>query len=666
MKRAWMAALAVAISTAATFSAPAVAQTSAASALLPLEHFTQRPKMSALRFSPSGTRFAALEEFKGRMNVVVVDLATNTLYRTTQVTDYDVQSFSWISDKRLVFGLVDFRKGLGDQDGGGLFAVDFDGTGGRELTPVAADCEGRCRGSSYWGRVKGSEDEIFALNNDRSLDSPDLIRLNTRTGRKSVVTWENPGRVSGWVLDANEVPRAAVSADGEDLSYTVWFRPDDKTPWRKLATYKQTEPGFTPLAFAPDGTLYVSSNLETGDKQAIHKYDPVANKLGEKIAVHPRVDITPGDSPETFGPPGIPLVFDKDGALVGISVEGEKPETVWFREREAKLQATIDASLPKGNVNTIRLLPENRALIFSRSGSDPGTYYLFDEPKKQLRELSRPRAWIKPQQMGAVQTIRYKARDGMEIPAYLTLPAGKEAKGLPLVAWIHGGPWARDSYGWDPEVQFLASRGYAVLQPNYRGSEGFGQKHLKAGFKQLGQTMQDDITDGIKSLIDQGIVDKDRVCIGGHSYGGYATMMGLIREPQMFRCGINGMGVTDLFWWIDLGYTDFNLIDPDAAEAYLKVAIGDPSRDRAMMEASSPRMNAAKVQAPVLFLHGGSDRRVPIKHAEAMRDALKAANKPYEWLVFPEEGHGFMKESNRIAQFKAMEAFLAKHIGPKP
>ncbi len=186
---------------------------------------------------------------------------------------------------------------------------------------------------------------------------------------------------------------------------------------------------------------------------------------------------------------------------------------------------------------------------------------------------------------------------------------------------------------------------------------------MTSSFKKLGQTMQDDVTDGIRHLIDQGIVDPDRVCIGGGSYGGYATMMGLVKEPGMFHCGIDEAGVVDLIWWEELGYTDFNQGNPDAAEAYLNVTIGDLKTDRAMMELYSPRLHADKIKAPVLIVHGAGDRRVPIKHAEGMRDALKAAGKEVEWVVYAEEGHGFTKPENRIDRYKKIEAFLSKHLG---
>ena len=629
--------------------------TASAQALIPAEDFARRPKLDRLTFSPDGKKFAALEESKGRMNLIVGDFSGGPVKQITSYESNDVTGYRWISDKRLVFSLIDLKGGLATQRGGGLFAVDADGHDGRALSQTLQKCINDvsfiCRQTEFFQRVRGSEDEIIAVSNERVLDSPDLVRLDTRTGKRTVLTDVNPGRVVEWVVDRNLAPRAAMSNDGKLLESTFWYRESDTRPWQKIATFKFGEPRFEPLNFDADGTLYVRSNLATGDKMALHKFDPMTGLPGEKLASHPDADLHE------------PPIIDFDsGKLIGLRVDADKPSVVWLEPSRARLQATIDQVLP-GAVNTLRLLPDKKAFIISSSGSDPGTYYIFDEDKRSLREVARPRAWIKPEQMGRVEPIRYKARDGLEIPAYLTLPAGKPAKNLPLMVWVHGGPWARDDYEWDSEAQFFASRGYAVLQPNYRGSIGFGRKHFNASLKQLGQSMQDDVTDGVRKLIADGTVDAARVCIGGASYGGYATMMGLVREPSMFKCGINVVGVVDLKWWIDIGYTDFNSFDAETSTAFLTRTVGDPVADAAMMEANSPRLHADKIKAPVLIIHGGGDRRVPIAHAEAMRDALKAYGKEYEWLVFLDEGHGFMREDNRAAYYRRMDAFLAKHLG---
>lgn len=646
-----------------------VLPTASSSALLPVEDFTRRPKMGGLQYSPDGKRFAVREEFNGRMNLVVGNVAGGPLTRITNFEKQgDVGGFAWAGNERIVFNLMDLKRGLAEQMGGGLFVVRADGSAGRELAPTIEDCVDNwrvvCRYTAFVAPDAEDGRTIIVEANERNSRSPDLYRLDVETNRKTLITTENPGQVVHWVLDAQKQPRAALSGEGKKLQQTFWYRAAADKPWEKVLEFGSLGAGMWPLGFGPDGTLYVSSNRKT-DTQAVYKFDPATKAEGQRIAFHPLVDIGLIDPPQgAIGGPISPLIFDpKTKELIGLRVEGDKPETHWLRDEEARIQATMDKALP-GAYNVVRKLGDGRYAVRSSSDRDPTTYFIFDPEKRQLVEVGRPYRWIDPNRMGRVEVVRYKARDGLEIPGYLTLPAGREPKNLPLVVWVHGGPWARDSWGWSAEPQFLASRGYAVLQPNFRGSMGFGSRHLQSSFKKWGLSMQDDVTDGVEHLVARGIVDRSRVCIGGGSYGGYATMMGLVREPGLFKCGINVVGVTDLFWLHEIGYSDMNLFDSEATFAFMRTAVGDPSADAELLKTNSPRLQADKIKAPVLFVHGAGDRRVPIKHAEGMRDAMRERNLPYEWVVYPEEGHGFMKESNRTDYFRRMEAFLAKHLGP--
>lgn len=643
---------------ASTYGVCAAADSSLpAKPLIPVEDFARQPPLQSITFSPDGKLFAARQEVNGRLNISVGDLKTRKLIRVTNLTTLDVQSYQWISSTRLVFSLYDAKKGLAEQHAGGLFALNWDGSESKEISPTYETCEAKglvtCRQTHFLRRIAGSSDEILATANDRSETTEDVYRLNTRTGRKTLLTSDNPGKVQSWFLDKDSVPRAALSVDGKKLGETFWYRDSATTPWRKISSVEGiTAKRVKPAAFDADGALFVYSNLNS-DKYQLHVLDPVKGVPGELVADSPLVDLDTATPRVRLGTHNV----------LGFHVDSDKPEMLWLDEKLAKLQSLLDASLTKGNQNDITVLDDERVLVWSWSDRDPGSYYLYDPQAKQLQELMRPRDWLKPEQMAATQVVRYKARDGLEIPSYLTLPEGKAPVKLPLVAWIHGGPWVRDEWGFSPDVQFLASRGYAVFQPNYRGSTGFGMKHLESSFKKYGQSMQDDITDGIKHLVAKGIVDPDRVCIGGGSYGGYATMMGLVKDPDFYRCGINEAGVTDLIWAQELGYTDFNRGNPDAAEAWYKVTMGDVKADRAMLEQFSPRLHADKIKAPVLIVHGAGDQRVPIQHAEGMRSAMKAAGKEPEWVVYPEEAHGFLKPENRIDRYKKIEAFLRKHIG---
>jgi dipeptidyl aminopeptidase/acylaminoacyl peptidase len=637
---------------------------------IPAEHFARRPKLASIQYSPDGKRFAALEEYKGRINIVTVDTTQNKLFRTTGLTEYDVRAFQWINNKRLTFNIVDFKQGNTSQRGDAVYAVDFDGSDGKTMYSNFDRCTreiATCKWMQFQASLGKDSDEIIAVMVERDRNSPDLYRLNTRTLTKTLVTTENPGNVSRYVLDKDFVPRAALQTfDGTRESAFV-YRDSATSPWRTVFRGKDDNGQIVPLNFDKDGVLYVSANTET-DKAAIYIFDPKANKLGEKIAAHKDSDISVGDSDpgQALGVPASPLILDPvSGAILGLRISGDKPETIWFDEKRAKLQKQIDLTLGTEKINLISPLGSDQYLISSRSGSDPGTFFYFDEPKSELRQLLRPREWINPNQMGTVYPIRYKARDGLVIPGYLTIPAGSNGKNLPLIAWIHGGPIARDEFGWSPDVQFLASRGYAVFQPNFRGSTGYGKNHITASYKQWGQTMQDDITDGINHLAAQGIIDKDRVCIGGGSYGGYATMMGVVKDPDLYKCAINFVGFVNLFYK-DLGYADFNRRENNqGSELFFNTIIGDKNKDKEMMTKYSPLFHVDKIKAPVLIAHGAEDARVPLVHAEELRDEMKKKGKVYDWLVIPGEGHGFQKAENRVMLYEKMDEFLAKYLPVK-
>ena len=628
-----------------------------AAKLIPAADFAKRPKFFSVQFSPDGERFAALQEFEGRANLTVGDLKASKLTRVTSFKTYDVGSYAWISNSRLVLSLYDAKKGLAEFRGGGMFAINADGSEPKELSPNLARCQSEtriCRQTGFVRRIPGSEEEIIAEANDRDIQVDDLYRLNTRTGKKVLLTDRTPGRVARWVLDTQGVPRAAVTSTRGTVSEEFWFRESASAPWRKISSaLNVASRRMEPAAFDTDGSLLVYSNLDT-DTFKLYTFDAVAGKPGAIVASHPLADLNHGNV----------VLAATDFKPVGLRVFADKPEIVWFDEKYAKLQALIDASLPKGNVNRIQPLDNGNVLITSSSDRDPGQYLLYDPQKKQLEEVLRPYDWIQPENMSPMTVVRYKARDGLEIPAYLTLPAGKPAKNLPLVAVIHGGPFGvRDEWGFDADIQFLASRGYAVLQPNYRGSGSYGLKHYTSGFKQWGLTMQDDVTDGVKYLIAQGIVDPARVCIDGGSYGGYATLMALVKEPELFKCGIDEAGVSDLFWFGELGYSDFNRSDSASAEAFFAETLGDPSADKVKFETYSPRKQAAKIKSPLMIIHAVRDQRVPFQHAEGMRDAMRAAGKDVEWVVYPDEGHGFAKFENRVDRYNKIEAFLKKNIG---
>jgi len=310
------------------------------------------------------------------------------------------------------------------------------------------------------------------------------------------------------------------------------------------------------------------------------------------------------------------------------------------------------------NIECKRCLQTRQVLVASYSDRVPTVYSLFDRETGKLANVARSRPWVDPKQMGTRDTARFAARDGLLIPVTVTRPPGATEGDAPrpAVVLIHGGPFVRGvTWGWSEQAQFLASRGYVVLEPEFRGSTGYGAKHFRAGFKQWGLAMQDDIADTAKWAVDQKIVDPKRVCLMGASYGGYATLMGLIRHPDQFRCGVNWVGVTD----IDLMYS---ITWSDSSDVYKKygmpVLVADRVADAEQIKATSPVRQAARLKQPLLMAYGGQDKRVPIEHGLKMREALRATNPKVEWVAYRTEGHGWSLFETEVDFWTRVERFL--------
>lgn len=324
------------------------------------------------------------------------------------------------------------------------------------------------------------------------------------------------------------------------------------------------------------------------------------------------------------------------------------------------MQEQVDVLLPD-RVNVMSGDPRRGVLVLSYGDVDPGTWYYFDIAKKSLVMVGKTRPSVDPAKMRPMEVMSYKAADGLTIPAYLTRPAtaAASASPAPMIVLIHGGPIARDHWGWDAEVQLLANRGYLVFQPQFRGSSGFGRRFEEAGYGEWGKAMQDDITDGVRHLVAQGIADPQRICIVGGSYGGYAALWGLVKTPELYRCGISFAGVTDIgdFFtnWNDIRFNK-------ASRQRMKRHIGDSSMSATIFDPVSPLKHAARIKAPVLLMHGREDERVPIAHGRRMRNALEANGKTVSWVVFNEEGHGLHYQRSQVAYFEAMLDFLGKHL----
>ncbi len=628
---------------------------------VPLMDFFKLPQYTSVSIAPDGKNLAALAPVKGRQNLVVLDIAKRSAQPLTSFESRDVVEYRWVNSKRLVLRTGTLGERQADSRGGGLFAIDVDGGNVRQLAEGSDEMRGNeasryvFRAVQIIRRIPGESDEIiaqevvFELAANRQVAGP-VFRLDTRTGRRSNLSLGKPGsgETESWIVDNKAVARGFTVQNRGKVS--IYYRSGADDPWLLVEERDAIAPGLAPLAANEAGRgLYVLSHKDR-DRASVHLWDPATKSLGPALAEHPLVDITE------------PLM--DFGTLVGVSYKSGRRGFAYFDEGLARVQLRIDKALP----NTVNFLTwsqdRSKFLITTYSDVLPASYYLMDAKSGKVEWLADAMPWIKPAQMAKREPVRYKARDGQDVPAFLTLPRGSSGKNLPLVVVVHGGPWVPSAeWGFDPEAQFLASRGYAVLQPDFRGTIGYGWKHFRSSFRQWGLTMQDDITDGVRWAVAQGLADKNRVCIYGASYGGYAVMMGLAKDPELYRCGVNFVGVTDIETMLSASWSDF------ANSDFLRYSARDMMGDAAeadKLAAVSPVKQAAKIRAPVLMAYGGDDRRVPIVHGNMMRSALEANGKKYEWMVFDGEGHGFRSPDNQAKFYGSVERFLKENLAAGP
>ncbi len=655
----------------AALPAAALAQTAVAAARPATEHFFESAPFTDPQLSPNGRFLAVRVAQAGRRDALaVVNLNTGAMGAAASFNDVDVGDFMWVNDERLVFDTTNRQLDSSRSRAPGLFGVNRDGTNRVQLVMREGDDYGVVQGlnsnikakemlkwNHFMLQQKGAQDSesVYVIRPEfdgAEMRYVDLKKVHTKTLRVQNVA--RPANVSRWLLDHKGEPRIAMAVERDVTS--VHYLDPATSQWRVLVsfnTYTGSKDAFSPLAFGPDGTLYVETQAGK-DKMAVHTFDFATGK------VNPSAKIVTDD----FDFDG-QLVFNRN-KLLGMRLTTDAESTMWFDPGMKAVQETIDALLPAtSNLISVGMGADSPyVLVESYSDVQPRAYMVYNKETKSFRKIGESKPSIVAARMGKQQPVRYKARDGMDIPGWLTLPAGSNGKNLPLVVLVHGGPYARGaSWRWNAETQFLASRGYAVLEPEFRGSTGYGDAHFRAGWKQWGLAMQNDIADSAKWAIKQGIVDPQRICIAGASYGGYSALMGLVNDPDLFKCGINWVGVTD----INLLYEGkWNFID-DISERSKKhgmpTLIGDPVKDAAQLKATSPLAQAARIKQPVLLAYGGEDRRVPAFHGEKFYKAVKPHNSGAEFVVYPDEGHGWHMEKTNVDFWNRVETFLDKHIG---
>ncbi len=606
--------------------------------LLPLEDFFKKPEKVSYQLSPDGKYFAYMAPVNSRLNIFVQEIGKAEETQLTNETERDVAGFFWGNNSRILF-----LKDSGGDENYKLFGVDIDGNNPKGLTDFD-----KVR-TQIIDDLPEIEEEIIIGMNKRNAQVFDPYRLNIVTGELTMLA-ENPGNIQGWGTDHDGKLRLAYAiVDG--INTSVLYRDNEKAPFTPLVTTTFKDQFGVALFTFDNKNLYVSSNIGR-DKAAIYEYDVKAKKETSLIYENPDYDVTGlGYSPLRK-------------VITAAYYTSWRSEREIFDDETKQLYDKLQSRLGDYEVGiTSRSKDETKYIVHAGSDRSYGAYYFYDKATDSLQKIADISPWLDENKMCPMTPIQYTSRDGLTINGYLTLPLGytmETAKDLPVVVNPHGGPWARDEWGFNPEVQFLANRGYAVLQMNFRGSTGYGKKFWEASFKEWGKTMQDDITDGVSWLVEKGIADKSRIAIYGGSYGGYATLAGITFTPDLYACAVDYVGVSNLF-------TFLNTIPPywKPMLDMMYEMVGDPKKDSTLLASASPVFHVDKIKSPLFVAQGANDPRVNKDESDQMVEALKKRGVEVEYMVKDNEGHGFHNEENQFAFYRAMESFLAKYMQKK-
>jgi dipeptidyl aminopeptidase/acylaminoacyl peptidase len=604
-----------------------------------LEDFFKNPEKSRYQISPDGKYYSYMAPYQNRMNVFIQERGKEKAVQITKETDRDIAGYFWPNNEQILY-----VKDQGGDENYRLYGVNIDGTNEVCFT----EFEGVR--TMILDDLPDIEEEVVIGMNKRNPQVFDPYRLNIKTGEMTMIA-ENPGNIDSWIFDHEGKLRAASAVNGVNAS--LLYRETEEAPWDTVLTTTFKETMAVSFFTFDNKNVYAISNLGR-DKAAVVEFDIANGKEIKVLYENPDYDVD-----------GVNFSH-KRKVLTTASFTSWKNERHYFDDESKKLFERIEKELGDYELG-ISAVNKDETVFVIRTYSDRslGAYYIFDSGADKLEKISDVSPWIDENNMAKVHPIKYNARDGLTINGYLTLPKGytmETAKNLSVVVNPHGGPWARDGWGFNPEIQFLANRGYAVLQMNYRGSTGYGKEFWMKSFKQWGKTMQDDITDGVQWLIDEGIANKEKIAIYGGSYGGYATLAGVTFTPDLYACGVDYVGVSSIFSWV-------NAI-PAYWEPYRKMLyemVGDPVADSLLLAEASPLFHVDKIKVPMLVAQGANDPRVPKPESDQIVEALKAKGIEVEYIVKDNEGHGFRNEENRFDFYGAMEKFLQKHIGePEP
>lgn len=604
--------------------------------LIPLEHFFDNPERAGARLSPDGRTISFLAPRDGVLNVWVRARDGGPERPVTDDRQRGIRSYFWSRDGRYIL----FVQDVGGDENYHVYAVDPDAPERvRDLTPFAGVRAG------IVAAPRATPRRILVGLNLREPSVFDVYELNLASGRLRMVA-ENPGNIIDWQADRDGVIRAARAQTPEG-DFAILVRDHADAPFREVATYDNEDSGYL-CGFTADGRRLWVGSARDADLMRLVELDPQTGR--ERV-------IDADDEADLSGP----IVSDRTGELLGCAYLRDRLVVHAF---DATFGADWDAvgDLHHGDPSiTGEDAAETMWIVAFDDDRDPGATYLYERANRRAELLYRSRPWLDPATLAPMAPVAISSRDGLVLHSYLTLPVGATGSGLPLVLYVHGGPWARDAWGYEPTVQFLANRGYAVLQVNYRGSTGFGKRFMHAAEREFAGKMHDDLIDAVQWAIAQGIADPARIGIYGGSYGGYAALVGVTFTPDVFAAAVSYVGPSSL---VTLTRSFPAYWRPLLASTWFRY-VGDPENpeDLADMERRSPLGRVDQIRTPLLVIQGANDPRVTQRESDQIVAALRERAVPVEYICKEDEGHGFVRPENRLEAYAAIERFFAAHLG---
>ena len=602
--------------------------------LIPREVLFGNPVKASPQISPNGKMISYLAPVNNVLNVWVKTIGLQDDRPVTRDKDRGIRNYFWAQDNRHIFYLQD----AGGNENWRLYAVDLGTLIVRDLTPF----------ENIQVRIvevdKHFPNKILISMNKENVRVHDVYCLDLRTGELTLVT-KNPGHVSDWLSDTEFNVRAAVVAR-DDGGSDLLVRQNQQSDWRTVLSWSMDDAMASgPVSFTKDGKFLYLRDARGVDKGQLMRLEIGTGKT-QAIASDPEVDVG------------------------GVMLHPDTYEIQMISFTKDRTEYKVLDPLIRADIDTVRKINDGDFFIASRDNDDktwlvgfmvddgPMVYYSYERKTKRVLLLFENRPDLKNYSLAPMEPISFASRDGFKIRGYLTFPPSGERKNLPLVLNVHGGPWVRDSWGYDPESQWLANRGYVSMQVNYRGSSGYGKAFLNAGNKEWGGKMHEDLVDAVNWAVKQGTADPKRTAIYGGSYGGFAALVGAAFTPDLFKCAVDIVGPSNLVTFI-------RTIPPywSVYLAEFRKRVGDPDTEEEFLKSRSPLFKVDQIKIPLLIAQGANDPRVKQAESEQIVEAMKKKGIDYEYLLFPDEGHGFAKPENRLKFYAAAEKFLAKHLG---